>query len=274
MISITGKKWVLDEIDKNKVEKIKQDHNFSEILSKLLISRNFDKDEIYSLNNRLELTNVFSNNSDFKNGINLIIDSINNKDNICILGDYDVDGSAATSLLIRFFDQINQKYFFYIPDREKDGYGASRRLFQKLIKRSPNLIVMVDCGSTSNDAIDYLNENNIKSLVIDHHEIDEPYPKANVIINPKKDNGYKKYDYFCATTLVYFFLDLLSKKISNKIELDKYLIYVLTATVCDVMPLRKFNRLISLIALKKFDINENIAFKELYNLSKKKKKVM
>ena len=45
---------------------------------------------------------------------------------------------------------------------------------------------MVDCGSTSSEAIDYLNKNNIKSLVIDHHEITKPFPKANMIINPKK----------------------------------------------------------------------------------------
>ena len=64
---------------------------------------------------------------------------------------------------------------------------------------------MVDCGSTSNDAINFLNQNNIKSLVIDHHEINLPYPNANIIINPKKNNGYLEYDYLCATSLSYFF---------------------------------------------------------------------
>jgi single-stranded-DNA-specific exonuclease len=45
---------------------------------------------------------------------------------------------------------------------------------------------MVDCGSTANEAIDYLNQNNVKSIIIDHHEINKPYPRSNVIINPKK----------------------------------------------------------------------------------------
>ena len=86
--------------------------------------------------------------------------SIKNRENICILGDYDVDGSASTSLLIRFFETINHPYFFYIPDREKDGYGASEKLFKKLIKENPKLVIMVDCGSTSLEAIDYLNKKN------------------------------------------------------------------------------------------------------------------
>ena len=189
------------------------------------------------------------------------------------MGDYDVDGSAATALFVRYLENIKHPLFYYIPDREIDGYSDSKKLFQKLIKKKPKLIIMVDCGSTSNKAVDFLNENKIKSLIIDHHEINKPYPKANAIINPKKDNGYIEYDNLCATTLVYFFLDLLIKSSNNKIDIRKYLIYVLLATVCDVMPLRKLNRLISIIALKEFNIESNIAIKELFNLNNKKNKI-
>ena len=271
MISINGKKWELKKIDKNLVEKLAQDFNFSPTLSKLIISRNYDQSEIHSIENELNLPNVFVNNEDFNSAIDLVTDTINKHENICILGDYDVDGSAATSLLVRFFQSINHSFFFYIPDREKDGYGASKKLFEKLISKKPKLVIMVDCGSTSIEAIDFLNQNNIKSLIIDHHEISQPYPKANVIINPKKNNGYIEYDYFCATTLVYFFLELLSKKIKTKIKLQNFLIYVLLATVCNVMPLRKLNRLIALHTLKNFKINENLVFNELFNLNEKKK---
>jgi single-stranded-DNA-specific exonuclease len=154
-----------------------------------------------------------------------------------------------------------------------DGYGATKKLFEKLILKKPLLIIMVDCGSTSNEAIDFLNKNNIKSLIIDHHEINKPFPKANSIINPKKDNGYIEYDYLCATALTYFFLDLLSLKIKSKIKISDYLIYVLLATVCDVMPLRKLNRLIALNALKDFNISNNPALAELFILNNKTNKL-
>ena len=273
MISISGKKWEQKKFNKNSIEKLKQDHNFSEILSKLIITRKFDQTEIYSVDNDMDLTNVFTKNDDYKDSIDLLTIVINNKEKICILGDYDVDGSAATSLFVRYLESIKHPFFSYIPDREIDGYGASKKLFQKLIIKKPKLIIMVDCGSTSNDAVDFLNENKIKSLIIDHHEINKPHPKANVIINPKKDNGYIEYDYLCATALVYFFLDLLIKNFNNKINIRKYLIYVLLATVCDVMPLRKLNRLISIIALKEFNIESNLAIKELYVLNNKKNKI-
>ncbi len=273
MISISGKKWQENKVNNNLVEKLQQDKNFSKILSKIIVSRNFDDEEIYLIENNLELSNIFQNNSDFKDSIRILEKSIKNKENICILGDYDVDGSAATALLVRFFDYIHHPFFFYIPDREKDGYGASKELLKKLITKKPKLIIMVDCGSTSIEAINYLNYNNIKSIVIDHHEINKPYPKADVIINPKKNNGYIEYSYFCATTLTFFFLEMFSRKIKCKINLRKYLIYVVLATVCDVMPLRKINRLISILAVKDFDIRNNNAFNELYNLSNKKNKI-
>ena len=273
MISVSGKKWEQKKINQNIVDKLKQEYNFSEILSRLIISRKFDNDEIATINTDLDLNNVFLNNKDFSQSINLVVNSINNNEKICILGDYDVDGSAATSLFVKFFEDINHPFFYYIPDREKDGYGATKKLFKKLILEKPKLIIMVDCGSTSNEAIDFLNDNEIKSLIIDHHEINKPFPNANSIINPKKDNGYKEYDYLCATTLTYFFLDLLIKKIKTKINISDYLIYVLLATVCDVMPLRKLNRLIALNALKNFDITKNLPLSTLFELNKKKNKI-
>ncbi|MDA7452771.1 single-stranded-DNA-specific exonuclease RecJ [Candidatus Pelagibacter ubique] len=273
MISVSGKKWEQKKINQNIVDKLKQEYDFSEILSRLIVSRKFDNDEIATINTDLDLNNIFLNNKDFNQSINLVVNSINNNEKICILGDYDVDGSAATSLFVKFFENINHPFFYYIPDREKDGYGATKKLFQKLILEEPKLVIMVDCGSTSNEAIDFLNDNEIKSLIIDHHEINKPFPNASLIINPKKDNGYKEYDYLCATTLTYFFLDLLIKNIKSEINISDYLIYVLLATVCDVMPLRKLNRLIALNTLKNFDIRKNSPINTLFKLNEKKNRI-
>ena len=79
----------------------------------------------------------------------------------------------------------------------------------------------------NNDDLLPLNENKIKSLIIDHHEINKPFPKANCIINPKKDNELIEYNYLCATALVYFFVDLLTTKIKSRMNIQDYLIYVL-----------------------------------------------
>ena len=111
MISISGKKWEQKKINKNSIEKLKQDYNFSEVLSRLLVSRKFDESEILSIENNFELKNVFSNNSDFNKSLELVVNTIKNKENICILGDYDVDGSASTALFVKFFDNIKHPSF-------------------------------------------------------------------------------------------------------------------------------------------------------------------
>jgi single-stranded-DNA-specific exonuclease len=273
MISVSGKKWEQKKINKNILDKLRQDFDFSDILSRLIISRKFDDNEIATIDTDLNLNNVFLNNKDFNQSIKLVVNCINKNEKICIIGDYDVDGSAATSLFVKFLENISHPFFYYIPDREKDGYGATKKLFQKLIIEEPKLIIMVDCGSTSNEAIDFLNENEIKSLIIDHHEINKPFPNANSIINPKKDNGYIEYDYLCATSLSYFFLDLLIKEIKSEMNISDYLIYVLLATVCDVMPLRKLNRIIALNALKNFDMTKNLPINTLFELNEKKNKI-
>ena len=273
MISVSDKKWIEKSINKNTVEKVKQDYGFSEILSKLIVSKKFNKTEIFNINNDLEITNKFSRNKDYILASDILTNSIKNKEKICILGDYDVDGCSSTSLLARFFKFIKHPYFYYIPDREKDGYGASKQLFEKLILKQPQLVIMVDCGSTSNEAVSFLNDNKIKSIIIDHHEINSPYPKADALINPKKDHGYKKYDYLCSTTLTYFLLDIVIKKNKFHYELSNFLIYVLLATVCDVMPMRNLNRIIAINTLKKFDIKKNILFNTLFELHNKKDKL-
>ena len=132
MISVSGREWKENKVNKKIIEKIRQDYNFSEILSKLIVTRKFDEKEIYLIKNKLDLINVFRNNDDFLKSAELIKYSLLKKEKICILGDYDVDGSASTSLLARFFEDLKHPYFYYIPDREKDGYGPSRRLFEKV----------------------------------------------------------------------------------------------------------------------------------------------
>ena len=265
MKSVSGKKWIEQAVNKNSIEKLKQDFGFNEILSRLIVIRKFDITEINNINNNLDVINVFKDNYDFNNASEIIIDTINKNEKIGILGDYDVDGSAATSLLVRFLKYINHPHFFYIPDRKKDGYGATKVLFQKLILKKPKLIIMLDCGSSSNIAIDFLNKNNIKSIIIDHHEINKPFPKANAIINPKMNNGYVKFDYFCATALTYFFLDILIKKTASSFKLSNFLIYVLLANICDVMPLRKINKIIASNVLRDFRLKDNFAINFIFN---------
>ena len=108
--------------------------------------------------------------------------------------------------MIKFLDLLNIKSSYFIPDRVNDGYGANLKTIKKICNIKPDLIIMLDCGSNSYESINYLNKRKVKSIIIDHHSIFKPYPKANCIINPHKMCNYSVYRYLCSGSLVYFFI--------------------------------------------------------------------
>ena len=91
MISVSGRRWKEKKVNKKLVEKVLQQYNFSNIISQLIVSRNFDEREIHLIENDLKLSNIFQNNSDFIKAVQLVENSMKKREIICIFGDYDVD---------------------------------------------------------------------------------------------------------------------------------------------------------------------------------------
>ena len=157
MQSISGKNWEEIVVENRLIEKIKIDENFDDIQAKIVISRFFSKEEIFSINNKINFSNPFHNNKDFLSACDLLELHISNQNEILIIGDYDVDGCLSTGLMVKFLKKNNAKINYYIPDRFKDGYGASKKLIIRLTKKyNPNLIIFLDCGSNSYDALRYI----------------------------------------------------------------------------------------------------------------------
>ena len=268
MESVSGKYWEESKINQRSYEKIKSETNFTDIINKLILLRNFHKEEIFTINNKIELINPFFKIKDFENSYETLKDTIEKKGKILVIGDYDVDGIVSTALFIKFLNILDYPYDFHIPDRLKDGYGASLNLIRELIKKKPNLVVLLDCGSNSNESVNLLNMNSINSIIIDHHEIYKPYPKTKNLINPKKKCDYENLNYLCSASITFFFIDFFLKKEKLKNDFNQNLIYVLLATVCDIMPLRYINRIIAKNVLENFDINKNYFFKKLFEILK------
>ena len=274
MISVSGKNWEELYTNKRLVEKIKIDHGLNDIQSKIILSRNYTSEEIHLINNMIELKNPFYKTKDFLQGCELLNKNLNRQNKILIIGDYDVDGCMSTSLLVNFLKKKNARVNFFIPDRFKDGYGASKDLIILLIKQfDPNLIIFLDCGSNSHEAIKYIKTKKIETLIIDHHNTNNPYPDVNVFINPKKKIEYNNFDYLCTTFLTYLFIDLYIKLNKEKISIENKLIYVLLATVADVMPIRGINKILSKQILSKFDSDKNFIIKNILKYLNIKKKL-
>ena len=273
MISVSGNEWTEIKYNKLKVKKISQENNFNETISKIISINNFTKEEIYSIENLINFKNPFLSNKDFNNSKEIIIKHIKNKKKILVIGDYDVDGSVSTAMFLNLFKVIKHPFDFYIPDRIKDGYGISIDLFKKLKHRLTDLIIIVDSGSKSIKEIDYLNTLNIQTIIIDHHEIVKPYPKASVFINPKKNHDNIFLNNLCASTLTYFLIELIHKDLKLNFQRKKYNLLAALATICDVMPLINLNRYIIKKAINDYHFRLFYFFDLILKKNKKNNKL-
>ena len=135
-----------------------------------------------------------------------LLKAINENQRIGIFGDYDVDGASSTAIIGNYLKIIKQNFDIYIPDRRSEGYGPSIKSFQNLIDKKVNLIITVDCGTMSFDAIDFANKNNVDVIVLDHHQSEINLPKAHSIINPNRFDDESKLNYLCAAGVCFMTL--------------------------------------------------------------------
>ena len=273
MKSINEINWKPSNIPERLILKHKEIFNISYLLSKVFIDKKYTDEEVhYSLFTNFQRKISYKHN-DFEYAAKLLIDNLNKKKKVLIFGDYDVDGYSSTYLLHDYFKNQNIQCDYYIPDRLIDGYGPNKSLLKKLIfSDNYGLIIFVDCGSNSIDEIDYLESKGLNSIIIDHHQIHENKKfKKTAIINPLKDSISKNKTFFCATSLVYFFIEYLAKNLERKndVDLKKYLFFAAIATICDQMPLRHLNKTIVLNGLHNFNINKFVNLKKIINIKQK-----
>ena len=280
--SLLKKSWIKRNENKRLVLQISQKFSYSILKSELISSRCSNIDEIDNFLNPT-LKNFFPHFSvfnDMDKAINRTFKAISNKENIAVLGDYDVDGLSSIGLIKNFFDNLKQSIFIYIPDRIKEGYGPNQNAIDKIKLKKISLLIIVDCGTNSSKVISYAKNIGIDIIVIDHHKPSSDITKNCLLINPKLINDSSGLDYLCATGITFIFLVFLNKLLikkhfykNNKLpNMLNFLDLVALATVCDVVPLVHLNRTFVRQGLKILKNRQNLGLKVLADESKLNKK--
>ncbi len=277
-ISVSGKDWISKNYSEEKLNFLKDNFNLSEILSKLIAIRNIRLEEV-KLFLEPKIKNLLPNPFILKGmekAVSRTIKAIKENQKIGIFGDYDVDGATSTAILGNYFNEINQKIEIYIPDRKTEGYGPSKRGFEKLISKGSNLIFTVDCGTLSFEIIQFSQNKNTDVLVLDHHQSELKLPNAFSVVNPNRFDDESKLNYLCAAGVCFMFLVALNNKLresdwfknngKSEPNLIKYLDLVSLGTVCDVVPLVGLNRAIVSQGLEIMKKKSNLGLKTLKNI--------
>ena len=283
--SVQGKEWVIKKYDKNLLELISSKYDLDFFTAKLLSIRGFKENEVESFL-KPKIKNYLPNPFQFKDcdeGVKIIYKHINNNSKVCIFGDYDVDGATSTGMMSLYFKKLDVNYSVFIPDRQKDGYGPSIDTFKNIIRENVKLIITLDCGTTSFEAIKLAKEKNVDVVVIDHHKSQENLPIADAVINPNRLDENDDYYYLCAVGVLFVFLAGLNKflrdkkyfeiKNTNEPDLFEFLDLVMLGTICDVVPLISLNRAFVYQGLKIAARRNNLGLKTLTDYSKINKKL-
>ncbi|MDQ6633118.1 MAG: DHHA1 domain-containing protein [Verrucomicrobiota bacterium] len=199
---------------------------------------------------------------------------------LVIFGDYDVDGITSTALLVEFLSAFGWTVNYYLPHRFEEGYGLSQEGVENCLKKFPaKLLLAVDCGSTAVAAIDWLCQQGIETIVLDHHQVSNPAPNAVALVNPQlsleskvlglesaknphfptQDSGLKTQDFseLCSAGLAFKLAHAILKRLrelnfspAHEYDLRPLLDLVALGTIADIVPLIGENRIFVTAGLK------------------------
>lgn len=186
---------------------------------------------------------------DMHKAVARIKSAINKNENIVIYGDYDIDGLTATTLLMDYLGKVGASVTGYIPDRFEEGYGVNADALKQLKKGGAQLIVTVDCGSKSIEALEWARKNNLDVVVTDHHEVGDRLPPAVAIVNHKRHDDEYPFKDLAGCGVAFKLVQALQLKLAKNTRLadgsEKWLLdLVAMGTVCDVVSLTGENRVL------------------------------
>ena len=246
--SCTNKEWV-GPSDQNlqKALLVSKKLSISQLTAYQLIKNKInEKDYLGYISPRIK--NLAPNPKTFlhmERGSLRLLKAIKKKERVAIFADYDVDGTVSAALICLWLRNFSIEPTVYIPDRESEGFGPNIDAINKLAV-DHSLIICVDCGTDSENAIRVATDRGVDVIVIDHHKAETFSESAYAVINPNRFDEKNIFPYLCAAGVVFIFLvemnSIISEKERSKINLLSYLDLVSLATVADVVPLIGLNR--------------------------------
>ncbi|WP_375617740.1 MULTISPECIES: single-stranded-DNA-specific exonuclease RecJ [unclassified Bartonella] len=250
--SACGQAW-LDALDVqgiNNARAISQKFGFPDQLARVLSARDVDEAEAVAFINPTLRTLMPDPESfrDMQCAAERIVKALLNQEQVAVFGDYDVDGACSSALIARFFRYFGIEVKIYIPDRIVEGYGPNEQAMSMLVQEGARLIITVDCGANSPDAVKAARLAGADVVILDHHQMSEIHQEAVALVNPNRPDDFSKQGHLCAAGVVFVTLAwvhhlLRKKQFQGPLpDLLSMLDLVALATICDVVPLQGVNR--------------------------------
>ena len=197
--------------------------------------------------------------SGMERAVERLVRAFRKTEKIFVFGDYDMDGIAATSILVDFLRRTGYEVDYSIPSRLVDGYGLNREAVSRAADNGATLALTVDCGISNLDEVEYGRSRGLDFIITDHHQIPEKIPAAAAVINPHLPDCSYPFSELAGVGVAFNLMMALRKGLrqaglARDVNLLQYLDLVALGTVADVMPLNGVNRI--LVAYGLNEINQ------------------
>ena len=271
------KRWTLKEgADKNKIDELSSQLNsLNKTLCSLLLERGidtFEKAKSFFRPTLSELHDPFLM-KDMKKAVERLQKAIQQKENILIYGDYDVDGTTSVALVYSFLKEVYPNLSYYIPDRNKEGYGISTQGIDYAAEKEITLIIALDCGIKAIDKVAYANKKKIDFIICDHHLPGESIPEAHAVLDPKQKNCNYPFKELSGCGVGFKLMQAFAVKESIPLERLYDKLDILAVSICaDIVPIVGENRILTHFGLLKLNTNPQEGFKAMLEIANVKKK--
>lgn len=223
-------------------------------------ARRFFRPQLHDLHDPFLMT-------DMDLAVERLNEAMGKKERILIYGDYDVDGCTAVALVYRFLQQFYSNIDYYIPDRNDEGYGVSKKGIDYAAETGVKLIIILDCGIKAVDEIAYAKTLGIDFIICDHHVPDPVLPAAVAILNAKRANATYPDKNLSGCGVGFKFMQAFA--LSNGIPFSKLiplLDLVVISIASDIVPIVGENRILAFHGMKQLNNSPSTGVKAIINV--------
>src|SRR5262252_2347851 len=267
----SSQKWIVRESDPVLATELAARLRISPIVAALLVSRGYAEAEMAQsfLNPSLSQLHDPLLMLGMADAVNRLRKAIDNRDPVLIYGDYDVDGTTGTAVLLRALRMLGATTGYHVPHRFTEGYGIRQDALAKARNDGYKLVVSVDCGITAHEPLHWARANGLDIIITDHHlpDADEGAPPALAVLNPNQKGCNYPDKNLAGVGVAFKLIHALFRERGREAAVPGFLKMVAIGTVADVAKLVGENRTIVAIGLSDLPRARNPGLRALIDIA-------
>jgi single-stranded-DNA-specific exonuclease len=266
-----SKRWIIREPDGTRAAQFASEIGVSPIIASLLIARGYDNKQSANafLNPSLDQLHDPSLMLGMSEAVQRLLSAIDNNEPILIYGDYDVDGTTGTAVLLRALNMLGATTGFHVPHRFTEGYGIRQEALEKAAAEGFKLVVSVDCGITAHEPLHWAKANGLDIIITDHHlpDAEEGAPPALAVLNPNQRGCAYPDKNLAGVGVAFKLIHALFRARGRESVVPGFLKMVAIGTVADVAKLVGENRAIVALGLSDLPRAKNPGLRALIDIA-------